>query len=51
MGHGGAMACIVGSAILITFGPVMLLNMTSFVPAGDCAIIPARFRVFLNYDL
>jgi hypothetical protein len=26
-------------------------NMTSFVPVGDILSIPARFRVFVNYDL
>jgi hypothetical protein len=29
---------------------VTLLNTTSSIPAGDRAIIPARFRIFPNYD-
>ena len=30
---------------------VTSLNMTSPIPAGEPAIIPARFRIFVNYDL
>jgi len=30
---------------------VILLYMTSSVPAGDRPCIPARFRIFPNYDL
>jgi hypothetical protein len=30
---------------------VTLLNMTLSIPTGDRPIIPARFRVFPNYDL